>query len=494
MDSVNCLWRSQEKKQDNGLYIMSKEQLKDKIKGAWALQTIGVSYGFPTEFKYLKKILESVQIVWADTTMQYWMKTNPRVYDDIYMDLTFVEVFENEGLDAPVSSHAKAYANAKYWLWHANQKDRYNILTGLEPPESGHWTNNPHADDIDFQIESDFAGIMNPGMPNSAARICDKIGHIMNSGDGYYGGVFVAGMYSFAFIENDIPTIINKGLSIIPEESTFYQCINDVVQWHQEDSKNWKTAWQKLEDKWGDEIGCPEGVDQDLNIDAKMNAAYVVLGLLYGESDLAKTMEIATRAGQDSDCNPATAGAIIGTIIGYDSIPDYWAIGFSLIENDNFANTNTSLNKAYEISYKHALELTEKNGGEVNESDVIIKLETPKTIPLEQNFPNYVLTDYVEINQKLNTSEKNTFELEFDGVGIVVQGKVNNYDFEKKYALESPEETLNGFRLMVECYIDGEYLKTIELPLLFQERALEIFFQYELPKKKAQTSNENTKP
>ena len=46
---------------------------------------------------------------------------------------------------------------------------------------------------------------------------------------------------------------------------------------------------------------------RDFNIDAKINSAYVVLGLLYGEDDFDKTLDISTRAGQDSDCNPATA-------------------------------------------------------------------------------------------------------------------------------------------------------------------------------------------
>ena len=46
--------------------------------------------------------------------MYHWMTNIPGLYDDIYMDLTFVEVMKNEGIDAPASSHAKAYAEAKY--------------------------------------------------------------------------------------------------------------------------------------------------------------------------------------------------------------------------------------------------------------------------------------------------------------------------------------------------------------------------------------------
>jgi len=144
------------------------------------------------------------------------------------MDLTFVDVFEKHGLDAPDSLHALAFAHAEYPLWHANQAARYNILNGIMPPASGHWKNNPHADDIDFQIEADFAGLMSPGMVNSAAAICDRIGHIMNYGDGLYGGIYVAAMYSLAFVHNDIEFIVEEALKTIPAESEFYQCIADV--------------------------------------------------------------------------------------------------------------------------------------------------------------------------------------------------------------------------------------------------------------------------
>lgn len=35
-----------------GYLTISKEKLKDKIKGGWAGQTIGVTYGAPVEFQY----------------------------------------------------------------------------------------------------------------------------------------------------------------------------------------------------------------------------------------------------------------------------------------------------------------------------------------------------------------------------------------------------------------------------------------------------------
>ena len=160
----------------------------DKIKGGWAGQVIGCTYGGPTEFQYNGTMIQDyIPLEWNEDLMEWWYVNAPGLYDDIYMDLTFVDVFDKEGLDAPALSHAKAFANAEYALWHANQAARYNILNGMEPPASGYWENNIHADDIDFQIEADFAGLMNPGMVNSSSEVCDRVGHIMNYGDGWYG-------------------------------------------------------------------------------------------------------------------------------------------------------------------------------------------------------------------------------------------------------------------------------------------------------------------
>lgn len=466
----------------SGDYLLSEETLRDKIKGAWAAQTIGVTYGGPTEFRYLQRYIpDSVELAWSDTTLLHWMTNVPGLYDDIYMDLTFVEVLENEGLDAPAASFAKAYANARYWLWHANQQGRYNVLHDLLPPASGHWINNPHADDIDFQIEADFAGIMNPGLPNSALEVCDRVGHIMNSGDGYYGGVFVAGMYSYAFVEQDVPAIVRDALALIPGESTFHQCIADVIRWHGEDSTDWHKTWQLIEDKWGVDIGCPDGAGAPFNIDAKINAAYVVLGLLYGDGDLGKTMEVAARAGQDSDCNPATAAGILGTVLGYSRLPEVWTRGLAAIEDMDFKYTSTSLAEAYDLSFRHAQEMIRRNGGEISDAGIRIPRQEPEVAPLEQNFAGYSLKEKIPVNRRFVPGDSLIWELSFSGVGVVVRGKVGNVESPDTYALISTAETLDFAHVTADFALDGQAPATMDLPLDFIRRAHELFFRYELP-------------
>ena len=124
-------------------YTISQERLLDKIKGGWAGQTIGVAYGGPTEFRYRSAMIQDyVPISYADGCIKNYFKHAPGLFDDIYMDLTFVEVFDRLGIDAPVDSFAHAFAHADYGLWHANQAARYNILNGIMPPASGHWLNH----------------------------------------------------------------------------------------------------------------------------------------------------------------------------------------------------------------------------------------------------------------------------------------------------------------------------------------------------------------
>ena len=320
-----------------GKVTLSKEKLRDKIKGGWAGQTIGCTFGGPTEFRFRSAFIpDYMPIEWNEGLMKWWYENAPGLYDDIYMDLTFVEVFEKQGLDAPAEAFAKAFANAEYQLWHANQAARFNILRGVMPPKSGHWLYNPHAEDIDFQIEADFAGLMSPGMVNTSSEICDKIGHIMNYGDGWYGGVYVAAMYALAFVSDDIDYVVNEALKAIPQESQFRQCIVDTIQWSQENPDNWKMTWFKVQEKWGEDVGCPDGVFTTFNIDAKINSAWIILGLLYGDGDYGKTLSISTRAGDDSDCNPASAGGILGAMLGYNKIPDYWRQGLNEVEAVDF--------------------------------------------------------------------------------------------------------------------------------------------------------------
>lgn len=451
------------------IFSLSKEELRDKIMGGWAGQTIGVTFGGPTEFKYNGTMIQDyIPIKWYDGYIKHAMENNPGLYDDIYMDLTFVDVFEKKGLDAPVDDFAQAYARAGYMLWHANQAGRYNILHGIPAPQSGHWINNPHADCIDYQIEADFAGLMSPGMPNTASYISDKIGHIMNYGDGWYGGVYIGAMYSLAFISSDIHYVVTEALKTIPQQSKFYQVIHDVIGWHKQYPTDWKKTWFEIERKYTQDVGCPEGVFVPFNIDAPVNAAYVVLGLLYGNGDYSNTLEITTRAGQDSDCNPSSSGGILGTMLGYKKIPEHWKMGLKEAEPIDFKYTTLSLNDVYALGFKHALENIQRNGGRLDGDQVIIASQQPNAVKFEQSFEGHFPIEKREIRNVLS----NEFTFDFEGIGFVVRGRAGEWNSSSPYIGKA------------ELYLDDKLLETVELPANFTTRRYELFWKYQLTNKR----------
>lgn len=475
---------------NNETVRLTKDELMDKIKGGWAGQTIGVVYGAPTEFKFTGTTVQNYQpIPWGNGYVKYWWDKKPGLFDDIYNDLTFVEAFEELGLDCSQDSLALRFAYADYHLAHANQAGRYNIRRGIMPPESGNWMNNPHADDLDFQIEADFIGLMAPAMIPEAVSIADKVGHIMNSGDGFYGGVFVAGLYSAAFKSSDPAEVVDMALEAIPSESTFWQCIDDVRKLHAKYPDDWQRSWFELHKKWNCDVGCPKGVFLSFNIDAKINSAYVAMGLLYGEGDFTKSIDISARCGQDSDCNPATVGGVLGVMCGYDNIPEFWLEPLKEIWDKDFQGTDVSLDKGSKYSFNQALQLIVKNGGTVCENEVAIPQKDTDVLPLEQNFTD----TYPLYRERMDCWIDKEFEFGFDGNGFVIWGNlVKTVDVSPDYAhrvsmrhigsevfaLAEPDDP---YVAEIEVWIDGQLDHVSVMPMKNTARKLEPAWKYKMP-------------
>ncbi len=441
---------------------ISEEVMLDKVKGGWVGQVLGCTYGGPTEFGWNGTwIQQSVPLRWDGEMMLEAYTDNPGLYDDIYMDLAFLAVLADKGLDAPVSELAKKYAGAGFTLWHANQAGRWNILHGIMPPQSGHWKNNPHADDIDFQIESDFIGLINPGMPATALDYALRVGHIMNYGDGVYGGVFVAAMYSHAFVETDIAAVVEQALLSLPEGSRYRRCIRDVLDWWRQYPDDWRECWFQVQKKYAADIGCPSGVLDSYNIDAVVNGAYVAIGLLYGGGDFGKTVDISTRCGFDSDCNPSNAAGVLGAMIGLSNIPARWLAGLDKVENLRFSYSDYSLADVYRVNMRLAGELVRAGGGSVDDGLWKIEVQQPKAPEhLEVAFQGLRPVSKTTIGHKLEKS----WTTEFEGRGFVVDGRMVN------------DEGAAHCRVRV----DGKVIETVTLEGDYHKRRTPLFWYYDL--------------
>ncbi|MBS4061889.1 MAG: ADP-ribosylglycohydrolase family protein, partial [Bacteroidetes bacterium] len=291
-----------------------------------------------------------------------------------------------------------------------------------------------------------------------------------------------------AFTSNDINYIVEQAIKTIPEGTQFNECITDVIKWHKQYPDDWKATWFELQKKWNKDVGCPKGVFLSFNIDAKINSAYVAIGLLYGKGDFTRSVDIATRCGQDADCNPATAGGVLGVMLGYDAIPEFWLKPLQEVEELNFESTTMSLSKAYDMSYKHALEIIQKAGGTVEGSEVVIPFEAPVPVAFEQNFVN----TYPVSRNKIDLSFTDEFTFDFSGNGYVLYGnmvKRSKIDpdyidrISKRLGSEvfGLAELHDPYVAEVEVYINGVLDETVLLPMKNTARRLEPAWKYQLP-------------
>lgn len=442
---------------------ITPDDLQDKIAGGWAGKMIGVTYGAPTEFRAQNRMfLDPIRWVPSDIKGSIWQ-------DDIYVQLTFLMTMDEHGINAPAKKFQEMFAKSGYPVWHANMQARKNYYDSIFAPASGSPEYSMHADDIDFQIESDYIGFMCPGMPQTAAEMADKIGHIMNYGDGVYGGIFVAALYSEAFFESDIEKIIEKALLSIPEESDYCRIVRDVIKLHRYNKTDWQSSWTELEEKWGTVDIC--GAGSPFNIDAKLNGAYIVMGLLYGDGDPLQTLEITTRCGQDSDCNPSNAMAVLGVVKGFSGLPADMQEGVKEVGDSVFINTSYTFNSAVSSTNKYALELIAANGGTVSSNEIRIKAQTPLGPNLEISYPGLVF------DHSFSIFDENRWSLHGTWKPLMIQpGNNGKLIRQSMYAENSGDELVidfNGTGISIEgnwykdggkadMYVDGKFHRTID--------------------------------
>lgn len=362
---------------------LSLAEYRDKMAGGWIGQMVGVGWGGPTEFHSRGEIMPAEKVPkWRPAMVNQFHQ------DDLYVEMTFLRTLEQYGLDVSIRQAGIDFANSGYPLWHANRAGRDNLRKGIAPPDSGHPCFNAHADDIDYQIEADFSGLVAPGLPNVAIELGEKFGRLMNYGDGMYGGQFVGGMYSAAFFEQDPVKIVEAGLACIPPKSQYAECIRDVLAWYREEPKEWEKTWHRIDAKYHRNpqyrrFSCDKGA---FNIDAKLNGAYIVMGLLYGERDPEKTIVISIRCGQDSDCNPSNAAGVLFTTLGRSRLPE--AFVSALDQNTVFSHTAYNFRTLLAACEKVARQAVVRAGGRIENTPqgevFVIPVVQPRPSPLEQ--------------------------------------------------------------------------------------------------------------
>jgi len=187
-----------------------------------------------------------------------------------------------------------------------------NLLDGIEPDIAA-TVRNPFRQWIGAQIRTDVYGWANPGDPLGAARLAWQDARLSHRRNGVFGAMFAAAACAVAVVADDVETVLDVALAVVPPNSRYAEAI-----------------------RFGRELGA-SGLDAEMAVDELVdrfagmhwvhvlnNSALLAFALTRGRGDFGATITTAVAGGWDTDSVGATAGSIVGALVGADELPAEW--------------------------------------------------------------------------------------------------------------------------------------------------------------------------
>lgn len=317
---------------------------EERIAGAFIGRCIGNVLGAPVEFYDIGRMeriaLENKQ---AFPPTQHWKRvpdmlekryqTTPRsaytlegmdsvgTDDDLIYTQIGLLIAEEYGLDFTTDDVGKAWIKYLPFACTAEDIALKNLKKGV-PAKKAADIDNPYCEWIGADIRSDPWGYMAPGLPEKAARMAYVDAYLSHRRQGIYGEMYFSAAIAAAFAVDDPIEALKLGLNEIPRDCAMAR----EVRWALSVApkiKNYKEARAAMEKRYecADFSNSFKGMHPVHTIN---NAALTIWGITIGKKDFSKVIGETVAMGMDNDCTAATAGSIVGAVVGKKGIPAHW--------------------------------------------------------------------------------------------------------------------------------------------------------------------------
>jgi ADP-ribosylglycohydrolase len=238
------------------------------------------------------------------------------VDDDITYTLLGLLIAENYGLDFTVGDVGEAWMKYLPMACTAEEIALKNLKKGV-PAEKAAEKDNPFCQWIGADIRSDPWGYMAPGCPELAAEMAYHDAYLSHRRNGIYGEMFFSAVISAAFAVDDPIEALKIGLTEIPCGCELAKA----VKWALNEAKNihdYKSGRAAVDERFA-------GMSR---VHTTNNACLTIFGLAIGGTDVTKVISETVAMGLDNDCTAATAGSIVGAVVGKAGVPAHWTKPF----------------------------------------------------------------------------------------------------------------------------------------------------------------------
>lgn len=309
--------------------------LRDKLEGAFLARMAGCTLGVPFEnqpvevmenwaryigdpfppTRYWSKVKQPYEIRYGVSDMLEY--TLDRIHevpvdDDVTYTLLGLLIAEEFGVDFTMADVGAAWKKYLPCACTAEDVALKNLKAGIDASAAAEH-GNPYCQWIGALIRSDPYAYMAPAYPEKAAELAYRDAFLSHRRNGIYGAMFFAAAQSAAFAVDSSRAALEIGLTEIPAGCALAKDLRWALDIG-DSIRDYREARKVVDDRFS-------GMSP---VHTNNNACLTVFGLLIGGNDMTRVISETVAMGLDNDCTTATAGSIVGAIVGKRNIPSHW--------------------------------------------------------------------------------------------------------------------------------------------------------------------------
>jgi ADP-ribosylglycohydrolase len=309
--------------------------IRERLLGAWLGRAAGCTLGVPVESWSVEDMAALAQVGGqAFPPSDYWsaypqpervhygacvlgdyLKGRIRsvpVDDDLGYTQLGLLILERYGPSFTTSDVAEAWKKHLPIACTAEEVALRNLKSGVGAKKAGA-RGNPYQEWIGADIRSDPWGYVAMGWPEKAAELAYRDAYLSHRKNGIYGAMFFAATIAAAFAVDDPAETCRIGLTEIPKDCRLARDLRWALR-----RAPALTSWEQAR------ALVAKRFDGMHHVHTNNNACLTVFGLALGGGDFTKTIGYTVAMGFDNDCTAATAGSILGAMLGKEGIPAHW--------------------------------------------------------------------------------------------------------------------------------------------------------------------------
>jgi len=238
------------------------------------------------------------------------------VDDDITYTILGLLIVEKYGFDFTTRNVGEIWKELLPYACTAEDIALKNLNAGVEAKLAGE-KDNPYCEWIGADIRADGFGYAAAGNPRQAAKMGYYDAYLSHRRNGIYGEMYFAAAIAAAFTVDCPIEACKIAMNEIPTTCRLYKDL----EWAFEIAptlKDYKEARNVVDKRFN-------GMSP---IHTNNNACLTIFGFYLGKGDFTQTIANVIAMGLDNDCTGATAGSIIGAVVGEKGIEKHWTKNF----------------------------------------------------------------------------------------------------------------------------------------------------------------------